>query len=748
MRICKYLLLLICIIFYHVNAHASIDVAVNIAVDDSIDINECDLCVSDSSNVVYFARLSEPFSSFQLSHEGNYSFIITEGPVTVSSQSFFIDRDTTITLNQIVKTVAMNELVVEAQALPKTTATGQIFKLSEKAKKSGDPFRALSEIPLLNVDISGQSVKTNEGDSPLILIDGKYVNSGIAPIDPKFIESVEIVEVVNAKYLQMGVSKIIDIHLKRDVPLYTFIDLRTRHDIPLREGFAGANFEVGTPEFAISGSVSGNYQHNDKVNSTISETSGNNSRNLDFNNKSRMLGYDGLLLFKWVPKKTEYFSGVFRKSMSYNRTDGKGYGTYNSSDYSTTQKNKIDDGGWLGALYYEHTFNDSGSLSAYAKYNRGTYNEDERRNDSYSSEGTPEEQDYWESENSSRDQYTLTIDYNGADHDYGNISFGNNLEYTHDNSYDMTVEPNDKALVNMASNYTYAAYSKMWNKFFAMGSVGLQYMYIQTDNGNNSWWRPRVAATVGLRLPKANTLRLIYNLDNELPNSSQLSTFNNSTNPWLKVEGNPYLIPMEKHGLRLMYDKAFSKFNIRLSAEYNQHKNMIEQYVRNEGDYSIQSFRNNGSWRNYKASGIFMFHTNNFRATLLLGYQREKYYQEKSDGIVEIGGNLKWDFGKFFIYSDISWQNKSYTAISNTKYINPSTAHVQIAWQATKSLYLSLALPYFWGIRTEKTTINQGDYACITKTRFKSSSLRPWLLVSWTIRKNAEQSIENRMSNY
>lgn len=87
-------------------------------------------------------------------------------------------------------------------------------------------------------------------------------------------------------------------------------------------------------------------------------------------------------------------------------------------------------------------------------------------------------------------------------------------------------------------------------------------------------------------------------------------------------------------------------------------------------------------------------------------------------------------------------------AISKTKYTNPSIAHVQIAWQATKNLYISVGLPYFWGTRTEKTTTNQSNYSCMTKTRFKNASLHPWILISWTIRKNANQSIENRMTNY
>ncbi len=746
MRISK--LIIFCILCCYFRPSAAINVTVHFNVNDSITIEKCDLCVSDTSGVVYFAKLSELSIGFQLQQKGNYAFILSEGPSIVCSQNFIIERDTTLILEQVAKTIALNEVVVTGQSLPKYTATGQIFRLSDKAKKSSDPFRALSEIPLLNVDITGQSIKTNEGDTPLILIDGKYINSGIAPIDPKFIESVELVEVVNAKYLQLGVSKIIDIHLKRDVPLYTFADLRTRHDIPLREGFGAANFELGTSKFAISGSLSGDYLHNDRVDNTILETSGTNNRQIDFSSTSRALGYDGQLLFKWIPKPSEYIAGVIKKKMSYNRKNGEGHGWYNSSDYSTANNSRLDEGGWLTVVYYEHTFHNDSKMSVFTKYNRGQYSEENRRKDDYVTNAHSVNNEYWEFEKSYRNQYTLTIDYNGADYKWGNISGGNNLEFTHDKNYNQTVNPHETANIHLASNYSYLSYSNIWKWLTTMGSVGIQYMHIQTFNGKNSWWKPRVVATIGLRLSKAQNLRLIYNLDNELPLSSQLSTFNHSTNPWLKIEGNPYLIPMEKHTLTIMYDRTFSKFTTRLFAESNLHSNMIEQFITSYGDYSIQSYRNNGSWHNYKAGSVFTFRIPNFRATFKLSYRQEKYNNEQHEGSLELGGNLKWDFGKFFIYSDVAWLQKSYTAISRTKYTNPTTAHVQIAWQATKNLYLSVGLPYFWGVRTENSLINKNAYSCMTETRFKSASLHPWILLSWTIRKNTSQSIEDRMPNY
>ena len=44
-------------------------------------------------------------------------------------------------------------------------------------------------------------MQTLGGGSPLVLVDGRIINSGITTIDPKDIESVEVIDVVSARYL-------------------------------------------------------------------------------------------------------------------------------------------------------------------------------------------------------------------------------------------------------------------------------------------------------------------------------------------------------------------------------------------------------------------------------------------------------------------------------------------------------------------------------------------------------------------
>lgn len=106
---------------------------------------------------------------------------------------------------------------------------------------------------------------------------------------------------------------------------------------------------------------------------------------------------------------------------------------------------------------------------------------------------------------------------------------------------------------------------------------------------------------------------------------------------------------------------------------------------------------------------------------------------------------LKWDFGPFFIYSTLRWQSRSYSAINRTVYHNPINAHIQLAWQVNKQFYAAIALPYYWGVKSNTTTTEMGGYCISNKVKFKSESLRPWLLLTWTFRKNPKLSIANKI---
>ena len=99
-------------------------------------------------------------------------------------------------------------------------------------------------------------MRMDDGNTPMILIDGNLMNSGITPINPKDIESVEVVDVVNSRYLQMGVKNIVNIKLKERTAPYTFFQAATRYDIPLRYGMGVVYFVVGIQTISLYGRAS------------------------------------------------------------------------------------------------------------------------------------------------------------------------------------------------------------------------------------------------------------------------------------------------------------------------------------------------------------------------------------------------------------------------------------------------------------------------------------------------------------
>lgn len=177
---------------------------------------------------------------------GEYAVRIHElGYSSVDEKLFVRKRDVKMDFTLLPEmTGELKEVEVTANRSERVdrTATGQIFYLSEGAKNSGNAFRALREVPKLIINEANQQVTMANGSTPLILINGNKVNTGVNPIDPKEIESVEVVDVVNARYLKDGVRNIVNIKLKKKANPYRFFEVMNRHDLPIRHGTGGHVF--------------------------------------------------------------------------------------------------------------------------------------------------------------------------------------------------------------------------------------------------------------------------------------------------------------------------------------------------------------------------------------------------------------------------------------------------------------------------------------------------------------------------
>lgn len=730
-----------------------IDVAGQIKVSCVFDIDTAyyavgQIDVLDSkSEIVAQRRVDSTAIAVMIPDEGAYMFNFTAFGYNDWSEKLYVTNDTTINICPQLNPQQLNEVVVEGTMRPQTTATGKKYKLSDMAKQSGNPFLALTEIPDLDVNVAEQTIKLQDGLVPLILIDGKYINSGIYPIDPKFIESVEIIEVMNAKYLQMGVSRIIDIRLKRKMPFYSYTEVRARNDVPLREGFGGVRFEFGSSRLALSGNIFVDYIKNDRTRFTSYEIFGHASKYKDGASLSNKLGWDGELMIKWIPSDNDYLTIAIKSMNSHERgnSDAKGeYETESLLPLSITQRDKIISGGTLATAFYEHTFGNKSTISAYTHYNRGYYDEKYESAEKISGE----ENLYAEFQKSVRDQCLFVMDFDCSDSPIGSISGGNEFKWTTDRNYNWLTEPHDFISLLQATNYTYLAYSNRWSHWLAMASAGMQYMKISTGGNNASWWRPRLSAAITYAFQKSQSIRISYSLDNKLPASSAMATFNTSTDPWVRKEGNPYLTPEKKHDINLTYDKAFTNLNLRGYGSFIIVRDMITPSIKNQSDISVHTFENNGVYQAFRFRPLATLRIGRMRTTAYSEMVGECYDRGRYHHSVSLGGNLMYTFGNMFVYARIAWRNKDYTPTSVTRYANPIEAHAQLTWQPTKSLQLTLGLPYFWGVRKEKVTTTAGAYYKCVETRHTGTSLRPWILISWSMRRNTQIAIDDRMPNY
>ena len=459
-------------------------------------VERAEVSVQYGDSIVDFGIIAKGVFTATVPSAGIYSIqasCVGYTPVSISKE---VTQESKVVLVMTEQSILLDEVSVTAKKIPQTTATGTVYTLSQNAKECGNPFKALSEIPLLRVDISNQTVEMADGESPLILVDGKLFNSGIAPIDPSRIESVELSEVVSARYLQMGVTKILNIRLRKDTPWYSFSELRTRHDFPSRYGLGAGRFEVGKKKFAISGYVGLTYLRHDKTSYEVNESNGSAIKNRNGEVKKRTDNQDGYLLLKWMPNSNDYFSAIFKGLNNDNRNkahfDGR-YITENTNNpFHNNQSETSSDGGMLGSFYYEHSFKDNSILASYAKYNYG-FAKSCQVNVEENADNTVPTMVYFDSR---RDQYEVSIDYDSGEKKYGNITSGASMEYTMDKDYNYVATPTEELHTKRLNSFAYASYANGIGKLYYMASTGVQLLSISTDADKTTHWRPMASASL------------------------------------------------------------------------------------------------------------------------------------------------------------------------------------------------------------------------------------------------------------
>jgi hypothetical protein len=635
----------------------------------------------------------------------------------------------------------LSEVTVTAKRLPKTTATGQIYYLSDKARKSNSPFTALKEIPgLISNDVTN-TLKTADGTKLLILIDGNRVNSGIAPISPSRIESVEVQDVIDAKFMAMGIGKIVNIHLKEVEGTYQFIDLYTKHDIPVYNGNATAQYEGGNAKLSFFGKVEYGYQRNHK------HTDENEFKGTDFQrmetseSKQRGDKVDYTMMMKYNPDKNNHWALYFYGVDDRNTTNADGQGYINTggvnSDFVESRYNHQSAALFSSTLYFKHLFSKTANLENNITY---SYNTNNTRNDATQNY----DQYSWDGSyrlKTKRNVVSWTSDYATLLANSLNLSLGNALSLS-DETIDNTGKTADQSFRHkLFEEYVYIGVTGKTGIFSYMTSLGLD-AFKNTSADIGKWYvRPRIAASASFNFHKYGSLKLSYNLDNEKPYIMQLNPYTTSSDSLRRYYGNPMLKPEMKHALALNYSLRKGNFYFTPQLRYTMTKDVIElQGFKDSKGIFNQTYTNTGHFNSLETGLSAMYMKN---STVMLAYVARTwdYFVDQSvKKSVEVLLNVSHDFGRFNIQGTMLYMDYLYSLISTTHFSKPMTSDFMLTYRATGNLQLTVGMENFVG--KQHTHFNTAIPDFTSYTAQTVSEFRPFVAVRWSLRRNDSKKVD------
>ena len=639
----------------------------------------------------------------------------------------------------------LEEVVVEGDRTYrlKRTATGEIYYLSKYAKNSKDPFKALQEIPRLQVNRLEQSVKTADNNSLLILIDGQSVNSGIAPIDPKDIESVEIMDVTTARYLQSGINKILNIKLKRKRSPYQWYQFETSHFLPVEQGNIRGYFEVGSPVFSLYGNTSLMYTHGKEWNQSEYQSIGGASKNSVYRNRDDSFTPHGVLMGKWNINKRNYFAAKVEGHYSRQEIENNGTGTltYNSPmPYTLTTENLKQYYILTASSYFKHEFTERKVLEMELNYNyNGDKTEGEREELFNQSQGG---QDLYSFKyKNRRTSATLEIDYSSRWGNSNSLNLGCSTQLT-DDHVDKITDQFPLFVHRKWNEYVYASFSSMWKQIRYMVSGGLQGMWLKSGEVDSHYFRPHVSISGSYTSSSLHAIRLSYQLSNNSPLTAQLNPYNISTDPLVVIKGNPDLKPEVKQNISLNYSLYRKSFYIGYGMGYTFSTDVVESYGYVNDSVFVRSFRNSGHYGSLRLAEPFIMYSlpNGTGQISLSGSHVIDYFKDmnaKHRNEVSLLVNLT--FGKWSFFGNLMFNDYKYSPLTKTKYSTPTLSLLQVGYEATPNLYVGISSMWLCGNKMETSTEVEGFSSLVKSSKVNSWS--PFFTLRYTIRKNPKRKI-------
>lgn len=648
------------------------------------------------------------------------------------------------------KTVDLDEVVVEADrsGVMERMANGKRFFLSKRAREMNDPFMALQEIPVLASDPFNSTVTTVSGDAPLVLVDGLEVNSGIRPILPADIESVEVIDVVPARYLARGVKSILNIRLRKHRPPYIWTELATRHEIPLHTGMGVAYFEVGNEKVSLYGRASANYTWHDDSDGREERSNTGYNQQYQWNTRNDSHRYLGELLLKFVPSATDYFAIQGEWNHTPKRSATEALGSYEEVEaaapadmlpYSSTALSGDTSTIVTSSAFYRHVFSPTADFQVTANYN---FNRNLLATSGAEFFGDTEvatSSDF----HSTRHSGNVNLNFNKVFGGIYALQAGSTTSLVNDR---ISRSPFPLFRHRNYNEYLYASFSGQVANLYYMVSAGLDATWLTAGDVSGSYFFPRTSASATWAIDAVNSLQLQYSSSTTSPAPLMLNPYNTSTNPLVEVRGNPDLRPQDEYGTAIAY--TFYRNGLYLQPTFGGSfvENMLVPagYTDSRGVYT-STYLNMGHFRqmylSLPASYSFQFNEVAGQAGASLQWLRLFYQGCSPKDQFSAGVSLNLYYRKFYFGLNLSYAPRQYSDIAMIRNLKPVEAQMQLNYNITPNLYVAVALQGFAGTPQTTTLTTDGTFRSYTYSRTPEKGLRPWILIRWNMRRHRHRKI-------
>ena len=665
--------------------------------------------------------------------QGKYLLVASCVGLASEEDSVLVDRDMAHNFILETRDIMLDSIVVNGKN-SYASSRGHVFILSKKAKESGNPFVALQEIPYIYSDPVNETVRSSDGQSMMILIDGVRVNSGISPIDPSRIKSVEIIDVVGAKYMRQGVKRILNIKLK-ETSIYTYAQLAAHADYPEKSFFAIPKFEVGNSNISLYGDASFGVSHSKQEN-TYNLVSPMLVKSYSGDSKGKEVDYDYSLMPKWRISEKDYFAAYIQGNVNRETNNNTSNGESNHHDISRGSTSDYSSHLFSATAYHKHLFSEDAEMETYA-----VYSDNRAENTNSLEENANGNKDLNTQKYDNRHkQLTLTMNFTKDFDNGGSLEIGNETQYSYDRIENIGIE--DFLFSHHRLNeYVFAGYTGMLlRKLTYDASAGMEYVSMKSDSIIHRYFRPRLSLGLYYNITNNLSTRFSYTYSNTPPPVAMLSPYNTSADTLLVSHGNPYLMPSETHSFGWNSSYFIGGLYLNTSVSYGISNDIIEPVHIEEGDgVLLTTYGNMGRYRSLKLKYYMSWRIRGL--FLMMDLAHNVSYYTTAGAKKHFSGMLmlskKW--GKIEARTVFSYQNYIHTEFSRTKNYNPESS-LTLSYSFTPDILLSIGCSSFIGNPRSKTTISTGQYrsvAYLTKKTFT-----PWILFRWSFRKNDKKKIE------